>query len=163
MAFLEKVTSGSMHLDGEVMFDSNHPITLTAKQMRKNQLNMGFVFQQFNLFPQYTAMENVLLAPSLLAKERPDYKENKAQILAEIKEKALDALTIENKGNELNISIAYCPAVKHLKATGRKVSEWYRYTTEIVMDVLAQAIGAEFCMDSYDEENGAAKYHFSMK
>ncbi len=90
MAFLEKVTSGSMHLDGEVMFDSNHPITLTAKQMRKNQLNMGFVFQQFNLFPQYTAMENVLLAPSLLAKERSDYKQNKAKILADIKEKALD-------------------------------------------------------------------------
>ena len=79
------------------------------------------------------------------------------------KEKALDALTIENKGSELNVSVAYCPAVKHLKATGRKVSEWYRYTTEIVMDVLAQAIGAEFYMDSYDEETGAANYHFTLK
>ena len=79
------------------------------------------------------------------------------------KEKALDALSIENKGNELNVSIAYCPAVKHLKATGREVSAWYRYTTEIVMDVLAQAIGAEFFMDSYDEETGAANYHFTLK
>jgi hypothetical protein len=79
------------------------------------------------------------------------------------KEKALDALTIEDKGNELYVSIAYCPAVKHLKATGRKVSEWYRYTTEIVMDVLAQAIGAEFSMDSYDDATGAANYHFTVK
>ena len=79
------------------------------------------------------------------------------------KEKALDALSIEDKGNELNVSIAYCPAVKHLKATGREVSAWYRYTTEIVMDVLANAIGAEFSMDSYDDATGAASYHFTIK
>ena len=33
------------------------------------------VFQSFNLFPQYTALENVMLAPLLQAKERPDYKQ----------------------------------------------------------------------------------------
>jgi len=42
------------------------------------------VFQSFNLFPQYTALQNVTLAGQLLAKERPDFKENKKEIFAEI-------------------------------------------------------------------------------
>ena len=44
------------------------------------------VFQQFNLFPQYSVLDNVTLASRLHAKERPDYKENKKQIIAEINE-----------------------------------------------------------------------------
>jgi polar amino acid transport system ATP-binding protein len=44
------------------------------------------VFQSFNLFPQYTALENVMLAEQLMAKERPDYKQNKKEILAQIEE-----------------------------------------------------------------------------
>ena len=46
------------------------------------------LFQNFNLFPQYTALQNVMLAGQLLAQERPDYKQNKRQILAEIEEQA---------------------------------------------------------------------------
>ena len=44
------------------------------------------VFQSFNLFPQYTALENVMLAPTLAAKREPDYKANKKEIQARIKE-----------------------------------------------------------------------------
>lgn len=44
------------------------------------------VFQAFHLFPQYTALENVTLAEQLLAKERPDFKSNKKQILEQIEE-----------------------------------------------------------------------------
>ena len=51
------------------------------------------MFQSFNLFPQYTALKNVMLAGELLAKELPDYKQNKKQILADIEEKAKNILT----------------------------------------------------------------------
>lgn len=44
------------------------------------------VFQSFNLFPQYTALENVTLAERLLAQEKEDFKQNKKEILAEIDE-----------------------------------------------------------------------------
>ncbi len=74
------------------------------------------------------------------------------------KEKALDALEISSNESSINVNIKYCPAVKHLKATGRDVSPWYRYTTEVVMGVLAEKAGAKFEMVSYDEETGAAKY-----
>ena len=46
------------------------------------------MFQSFNLFPQYTALQNVMLAGQLLAKERPDYKQNRRQILADIETQA---------------------------------------------------------------------------
>ena len=78
------------------------------------------------------------------------------------KEKAADVLTLAMEENQLKVSITHCPAVKHLKDTGRVVSKWYRYTTEIVMEVLAAAAGYKFTMDSYCEETGAAEYHFSF-
>jgi len=77
------------------------------------------------------------------------------------KEKASDALVLDMTDDTLNVSILYCPAVKHLHSTGRVVTKWYRYTTEIVMEVLAAAAGYQFTMESYDEETGAAKYSFA--
>lgn len=78
------------------------------------------------------------------------------------KEKSSDALTLVLSEDGLEVSVAYCPAVKHLKSTGRVISKWYRYTTETVMEVLAAAGGYKFTMDLYCEETGAAKYHFSI-
>ncbi len=92
ITFLETATSGKILVDGDVIFDSDSTVKLTAKEHREKQLNFGLVFQQFNLFPQYTVLRNVTLAPRLRAKERPDYKQNKKQILAEIDTKAKSLL-----------------------------------------------------------------------
>ena len=46
------------------------------------------MFQNFNLFPQYTALQNITLAGELLAKEKPEYKANRKAIHAELEEKA---------------------------------------------------------------------------
>ena len=90
--FLEEANEGQILVDGECIYDGKSAKKLSSAQIRKNQLNFGLVFQSFNLFPQYTAFENVTLAPKLLAKERPDYKQNKKQILEEIDEKAMALL-----------------------------------------------------------------------
>ena len=58
-------------------------------------------------------------------------------------------------------TVPYYATVKHLKTTGREVSGWYRYTTEFVMQTLADLSGYSFTMDSYDEETGAASYRFT--
>ena len=76
------------------------------------------------------------------------------------KEKTLDAVKTELTDKALTVEVAYCPAVKHLHATGREVSPWYRYTTEVVMETLAEIGGFRFTMESYDEATGAAKYRF---
>ena len=90
--FLETADSGLITVDGDVIFDGNDKSKKKAKDTREKQLKIGLVFQQFNLFPQYNVLDNVTLAVKLQAKERPDYKQNKKQILAEIEEKALKLL-----------------------------------------------------------------------
>ena len=82
--FLEDADKGQILVEGNCIYEGENAKKLTPAEIRKNQLNFGLVFQSFNLFPQYTAFENVTLAPKLLAKERPDYKQNKKQILEEI-------------------------------------------------------------------------------
>ena len=90
--FLETADSGKITVDGDVLFDSESTEKLSSKQKRDKQLSIGLVFQQFNLFPQYDVLGNVTLAPKLRAKERPDFKKNKAQIYAEIEERAMKLL-----------------------------------------------------------------------
>jgi polar amino acid transport system ATP-binding protein len=58
-----------------VIFDSADPATQLEKEIRQKRLHFGMVFQSFNLFPQYTALENVTLARELLAKERGESRE----------------------------------------------------------------------------------------
>ncbi len=86
--FLETADSGKIIVDGDVIFDGEDKTKHKAKETHEKQLKIGLVFQQFNLFPQYNVLDNVTLAVKLKAKERPDYKQNKKQILAEIDEKA---------------------------------------------------------------------------
>ncbi|MBR2366181.1 MAG: amino acid ABC transporter ATP-binding protein [Oscillospiraceae bacterium] len=91
--FLETPTGGRILVNGNVIFDADDPATKKESEIRRKRLNFGLVFQNFNLFPQYTAKENVMLAEQLLAKERPDYRTNKKEIFAEIEKTAVDLLT----------------------------------------------------------------------
>ena len=68
--FLERPDHGSIAVKGNVIFDANDPQTQLESEIRKKRLHFGLVFQNFNLFPQYTALQNVTLARELLAKER---------------------------------------------------------------------------------------------
>ena len=66
--FLETPNSGTLSVNGEVLFDAAQSKVVSEAQIRKNRLHFGLVFQSFNLFPQYTALENVVLARQLMAK-----------------------------------------------------------------------------------------------
>ena len=90
--FLERADSGRIYLDGELFFDGENEKKISPKELRKKQLNFGLVFQDFNLFPQYNVIDNVMLAPKLLAKEREDFQENEKQIFAEIEANAKEIL-----------------------------------------------------------------------
>ena len=82
--FLETPDQGQILVKGNTLFDANDPSTQKEREIRKKRLHFGMVFQSFNLFPQYTALQNVTLASQLLAKERPDFKTHKKEIYAEI-------------------------------------------------------------------------------
>ncbi len=81
---LETANGGIIRVNGKTVFDGSSSEKLTKRQKRDNQLQVGLVFQSFNLFPQYTVLANVTLAVKELAKERADYKENRRQINEEI-------------------------------------------------------------------------------
>ncbi len=82
--FLETPDQGKIVVKGNTLFDAADPSTQKESEIRKKRLHFGMVFQSFNLFPQYTALQNVTLASQLLAKERPDFKARKKEIYAEI-------------------------------------------------------------------------------
>lgn len=67
--FLEIADKGSISVGGETLIDADDKETLSDKEIRKNRLHFGLVFQQFNLFPQYTVFDNLTLAPKLALKE----------------------------------------------------------------------------------------------
>ena len=90
--FLETPNQGRILVNGETLFDAADPATQRESEVRKKRLHFGLVFQSFNLFPQYTALENVTLAPRLLAQERPDFKQNKKTILEQIQAEGQELL-----------------------------------------------------------------------
>ena len=90
--FLERPDTGVIKVNGETMWDAADPATQKESEIRKKRLHFGLVFQNFNLFPQYTALQNVMLAGELLAKERPEYRANKKAIHAELEQQARELL-----------------------------------------------------------------------
>jgi len=63
--FLETPDAGEIIVNGKRIFDSDDHAKVTDAQLREKRLHFGMVFQSFNLFPQYTALQNVTLAPRL--------------------------------------------------------------------------------------------------
>jgi len=84
--FLERLDTGRIIVRGETLFDAQEHghVKLSDSSVRQKRLHFGLVFQAFNLFPQYTAFENIVLARELAAKKLPDYKRNSKTILEEI-------------------------------------------------------------------------------
>lgn len=122
---LETADEGQIIVNGNVVFDSENQHKFTKEEIRQNRLAVGLVFQSFNLFPQYSVIDNITLAVKLQAKNREDYKANKKQILAEIEAQGLELLRkvgLEEKkdaypcelsgGQQQRVSIARALAMK---------------------------------------------------
>ena len=108
--FLETPDTGKIILDGKTLFDAELAKSVSDAETRKLRLHFGLVFQSFNLFPQYTVLKNVMLAPQLLAdeeikkahKSRQERKAAKKERYAEIEQTArelLHAVGLDEKVN----------------------------------------------------------------
>jgi len=78
--FLETPDAGEIFVNGKPLLASS---AQDEARIRENRLHFGLVFQNFNLFPQYTVLENVTLAPRLLKKDTPNNLEQQAKKLLE--------------------------------------------------------------------------------
>ena len=77
--FLETADEGEILVGGKCLTGSH----LTDDQIRENRLHFGLVFQNFNLFPQYSVLENITLAPTLLKQGTAHEIQEKALALLE--------------------------------------------------------------------------------
>lgn len=90
--FLERLDTGRILLRGNTLLDSREQNWRDEQNIRQKRMHFGLVFQSFHLFPQYTALENVILARKLAASQREDFKKNKKLIFNEICHEGLDLL-----------------------------------------------------------------------
>lgn len=103
---LEKIDGGQILIDGQV-FD---PYT-----NENNDSVIGVVFQEYNLFPHLTVLQNVTLAPTMVLKKKKEIAENEAKNL-------LNGLALEGKeglypfqlsgGQKQRVAIARALAMK---------------------------------------------------
>ncbi len=101
--FLEVPSKGKITVKGETLFDSDNYTKENSQDLRRKRLHFGMVFQSFNLFPQYTALENVTLSEKLLAKDLPDFKKRKKELYAQI----------DNHGKELLAQMGLADRMEH--------------------------------------------------
>ena len=108
--FLETPDEGEIWVDGKQLLCSSN-----EDDIRRNRLHFGLVFQNFNLFPQYTVLENVTLAPNLMKKGTSDEVRSNALKLLEqvgLSEK-LDAYPYQlSGGQQQRVAIARALAME---------------------------------------------------
>ena len=88
--FLERPDEGSIIVRNEPLFEAGKHDD--EKELRRKRLHFGLVFQSFNLFPQYTALQNITLARELAARGQPDFKGRGREILRGIRQDGEDLL-----------------------------------------------------------------------
>lgn len=82
---LEFADSGTIEVAGSTLFDGAWTRRASEAELREKRLHFGLVFQQFNLFPQYTVLQNITLAPNLLKKGTPDeIRETAMELIAKV-------------------------------------------------------------------------------
>lgn len=89
---------GVISVNDDIIFDSSLGKE-NSKNLRKKRLHFGLVFQQFNLFPQYTVLGNLTLAATLAAKSKPDYNKAKDAQIEENALKLLERVGLTDKKN----------------------------------------------------------------
>lgn len=99
--FLETADSGTIRVNDDVIFDPSESAHLSERELRSRRLHFGLVFQNFNLFPQYTALQNVTLAKSLMIKSQHS-KDEAARLLKTIDEEGKELLARMGLSDRMN-------------------------------------------------------------
>lgn len=103
--YLEVPDDGKIVVDSETVFDSEKKNEYTEANIRDLRLHFGLVFQSFNLFPQYTVLDNITLAPKLKIAEGVKNKaispQKKGEEMNRVQEKAYELLDMVGLSNKV--------------------------------------------------------------
>ena len=112
---LEFADKGQIIVNGETIFDASKGKRPSEKELQQKRLHFGLVFQNFNLFPQYSVLDNVTLAPRLLKKGADEEIRSQALELLEsvgLKEKVNNYPCELSGGQQQRVAIARALAMK---------------------------------------------------
>ena len=112
---LEFADKGQIVVGGETIFDADINKRPSESELRQKRLHFGLVFQNFNLFPQYSVLDNVTLAPKLLKKGTNEEIEQTALELIEsvgLKEKINNYPCELSGGQQQRVAIDRALALK---------------------------------------------------
>jgi ABC-type polar amino acid transport system ATPase subunit len=105
---LEQPTEGTIEFEGKNLLDGDTNID----ELRQK---MGMVFQNFNLFPHKTVLENLTISPIKVKKENPDQAKEKALALLDqvgLKDKSASFPSSLSGGQQQRVAIARALAMK---------------------------------------------------
>ncbi len=113
--FLETPETGTISVGNKVLFDGESAKKLSDDEIREKRLHFGLVFQSFNLFPQYSVLENVTLAPAVLKKDtNEEIKKNALELIERVglSDKANNYPCELSGGQQQRVAIARALALK---------------------------------------------------
>lgn len=91
--FLETADRGTITVGGKKIYDAADKSLSTPAAIRKNRLSFGLVFQSFNLFPQYTVLNNLTMPAMLKSRNDPEFKRKKSEYAKRFEEQGMELLT----------------------------------------------------------------------
>ncbi|MBQ9515634.1 MAG: amino acid ABC transporter ATP-binding protein [Ruminococcus sp.] len=112
---LEFADRGQIIVNGDIIFSDDITKRPTEKELMQKRLHFGMVFQNFNLFPQYSVLENVTLAPKLLKKgTNEEITQNALELIESVglKEKINNYPCELSGGQQQRVAIARALAMK---------------------------------------------------
>jgi len=161
---LETIDEGKIYIEDKLLYDCRHGVNsvrMSNDERSKILLEVGMVFQRFNLFPHKTALENVMLAPVHVRKLTQELARDRSiKILERVGlEDKIDTFPAQlSGGQQQRVAIARALAMEpHIMLFDEPTSSLDPELVGEVLTVMKQLASAGMTMIVVSHEMGFAR------